>query len=341
MSSYAVIQTGGKQYRVQPGDVIDVEKLDQEVGARVDLSSVLLVDADGDVSVGTPTVDGAKVTAEIADQFRGPKIIVYKYKAKTHYRRKNGHRQSYTRLRIRHILTGGAEEPEEVVEAAPVEEAPAPAPRRRRRSTRAAAAAAAPAEETAAEETVAEAEAVVAEEPATEAPEAAEAVAEEAPAEEAPAEDAADETSVGESSSEEASEGEGPQEGRRVQPQRQRQQGTALGRQGVRRAAGPHGRGARPAAGHAHHPREERRGGPRLHPVRAGGRRGEVRVGDQEPEDGQRLPAELAIAQALEGPGERQGNEDRHPSTVARRGDCALRVRQHLHHRLDEAGVAR
>ncbi|MDE2801439.1 MAG: 50S ribosomal protein L21 [Chloroflexota bacterium] len=140
MPSYAVIQTGGKQYRVQPGDVIDVEKLDQEVGARVDFPDVLLVDADGAVSVGTPTVDGARVTAEVADQFRGPKIIVYKYKAKTHYRRKNGHRQSYTRLRIRHILTDGADEPEEVV-AEVVEEAPAPAPRRRRRSTRAAAAA--------------------------------------------------------------------------------------------------------------------------------------------------------------------------------------------------------
>ena len=200
MSSYAVIQTGGKQYRVHPGDVIDVEKIDQEVGARVDLSSVLLVDTDGDVSVGTPTVDGAKVTAEVADQFRGPKIIVYKYKAKTHYRRKNGHRQSYTRLRIRHILTGGAEEPEEVVEAAPVEEATAPAPRRRRRSTRAAAETA-PAEETAAEETVAEAEAVVA-------AEAAEAVAEEAPADETPAEEAPAEDAAEESPAEEAPEGE-------------------------------------------------------------------------------------------------------------------------------------
>ena len=115
VSNYAVIQTGGKQYRVQPGDVIDVEKLEDEVGSRIDLSSVLLVGEDDAVSVGTPTVDGAKVTAEIADQFRGPKIIVYKYKAKTRYRRKNGHRQSYTRLRIRHILTDGAEEPEEVV----------------------------------------------------------------------------------------------------------------------------------------------------------------------------------------------------------------------------------
>lgn len=209
MSSYAVIETGGKQYRVSPGDVIDVEKLDREVGARVDLSSVLLVDADGDVSVGTPTVDGAKVTAEVADQFRGPKIIVYKYKAKTHYRRKNGHRQSYTRLRIRHILTGGAEEPEEVADAGAsvaeevVEEAPAP--RRRRRSTRAAAAAT----ETApvAEEPVADAEAVVAEESAAEAEasEAVEAVAEETPAEESPAEDAADGVSADEVSGDESS----------------------------------------------------------------------------------------------------------------------------------------
>ena len=163
MPSYAVIQTGGKQYRVQPGDVIDVEKLDQEVGARIDFPDVLLVDAGGAVSVGTPTVDGARVTAEVADQFRGPKIIVYKYKAKTHYRRKNGHRQSYTRLRIRHILTDGADEPEEVVAAEPVVEAPAPV--RRRRSTRAAAA---------------QAEAPVADEPAVESP--AEAAAEEAPA---------------------------------------------------------------------------------------------------------------------------------------------------------------
>ena len=215
MSSYAVIQTGGKQYRVQPGDVIDVEKLEQEVGARIDLADVLLVGGDDAVSVGTPTVDGAKVTAEVADQFRGPKIIVYKYKAKTHYRRKNGHRQSYTRLRIRHILTDGAEEPEEVVEAVveeAVEDAPAPAPRRRRRSTRATAAAEeAAADEAAAEEPVAaaeeaeatevveaeasveaEAEAVAEEAPAEEAP-AEEAPAEEAPAEEAPAEESAEE----------------------------------------------------------------------------------------------------------------------------------------------------
>ena len=183
MPSYAVIQTGGKQYRVSPGDVIDVEKLDGDVGARVDLSSVLLVDEDGAVSVGAPTIDGAKVTAEVADQFRGPKIIVYKYKAKTRYRRKNGHRQSYTRLRIRHILTGGADEP--------VEPEPAPTPRRRRRTTRAAAQAAeAPAAEAVVEEPAASAEEAPAEEPVVEEA-AAEAAAE-------PVESAAEETAEAE-----------------------------------------------------------------------------------------------------------------------------------------------
>ena len=193
MSSYAVIQTGGKQYRVQPGDVIDVEKLEEEVGARVALSDVLLVGEDDAVSVGTPTVDGAQVTAEVADQFRGPKIIIYKYKAKTRYRRKNGHRQSYTRLRIRHILTGGAEEPEEVVAEPVVEEvveeaAPAPAPRRRRRAAQPAAATEEQAVEAAAEEPVTsaeEAEAVeaVAEEPVASSvePEASEAGEADAP----------------------------------------------------------------------------------------------------------------------------------------------------------------
>ena len=215
MSSYAVIQTGGKQYRVQPGDVIDVEKLEEEVGARVALSDVLLVGEDDAVSVGTPTVDGAQVTAEVADQFRGPKIIVYKYKAKTRYRRKNGHRQSYTRLRIRHILTGGAEEPEEVV-AEPVAEetveeaVPAPAPRRRRRTAQPAAATEDQAAEAAAEEPVASAEEVEAVEAVAEEPvassEEAEAVEEEPVA--SSEEPEAAETGEADSQAEEPSEGE-------------------------------------------------------------------------------------------------------------------------------------
>ena len=131
MTSYAIIQTGGKQYQVKSGDVLDVEKLEAEVGTRVELADVRLVSEDSGLSVGTPTVDGALVTAEVEDQFRGPKIIVFKYKNKTHYRKKNGHRQSYTRIRIQDILTGGATPPPfvpkakvEAVAEAPVAEEP-------------------------------------------------------------------------------------------------------------------------------------------------------------------------------------------------------------------------
>ncbi len=143
MTSYAVIQTGGKQYQVKSGDVIDVEKLEAEVGTRVELADVRLVSVESGLSVGTPSVDGAMVTAEVQDQFRGPKIIIFKYKSKTHYRKKNGHRQSYTRIRIQDILTGGATPPPFVptakVEVAPAEAvasevATAPAPARRTRA---------------------------------------------------------------------------------------------------------------------------------------------------------------------------------------------------------------
>ncbi len=151
MTSYAVIQTGGKQYQVKSGDVIDVEKLEAEVGTRVELADVRLVSVESGLSVGTPTVDGAMVTAEVQDQFRGPKIIIFKYKSKTHYRKKNGHRQSYTRIRIQDILTGGATPPPFVpttkVEVAPAEAvapevAAAPAPARRTRAASATTAAA-------------------------------------------------------------------------------------------------------------------------------------------------------------------------------------------------------
>jgi large subunit ribosomal protein L21 len=143
VTSYAVIQTGGKQYQVKSGDVIDVEKLEAEVGTRVELADVRLVSVESGLSVGTPSVDGAMVTAEVQDQFRGPKIIIFKYKSKTHYRKKNGHRQSYTRIRIQDILTGGATPPPFVptakVEVAPAEAvapevAAAPAPARRARA---------------------------------------------------------------------------------------------------------------------------------------------------------------------------------------------------------------
>ena len=97
---YAVIQTGGKQYRVQPGDTIRVESLRGDEGDAVELTDVLMVSQDGNVTLGTPTVAGAKVTAEVVGNGRGKKIVVFKYKAKTRYRKKNGHRQPYTELRV-------------------------------------------------------------------------------------------------------------------------------------------------------------------------------------------------------------------------------------------------
>ena len=102
---YAVVKTGGKQYRVAEGDVIKVERLDAEVGGSLDLDQVLMIGgADGaEPKVGTPLVAGARVTAEVLDQARGPKIIVFKKKRRKGYRRKKGHRQDLTVLRIREI----------------------------------------------------------------------------------------------------------------------------------------------------------------------------------------------------------------------------------------------
>lgn len=100
---YAIIRSGGKQYRAQVGSTLDVDRLPQPVGGSVEIDDVLLV-ADGDeVKVGQPRVQGAKVSATVVDQFRGKKIIVYKYRQRTSYRRKQGHRQYYTRLRIDEI----------------------------------------------------------------------------------------------------------------------------------------------------------------------------------------------------------------------------------------------
>jgi large subunit ribosomal protein L21 len=100
---YAVIETGGKQYRVKVGDQISVEKLDAFPGSDLDLERVLLVGGDGSTRVGTPVVDGVSVTARVDDHYRGEKIIVFKYKAKKRYRRRTGHRQSHTHLTITDI----------------------------------------------------------------------------------------------------------------------------------------------------------------------------------------------------------------------------------------------
>ncbi|MBB5263783.1 large subunit ribosomal protein L21 [Catenibacillus scindens] len=99
---YAIIATGGKQYKVAEGDVINVEKLGVEAGESVVFDQVLVVSGD-DVKVGNPTVEGASVAATVVGDVKGKKIIVYKYKRKTGYHKKNGHRQAYTRVKIEKI----------------------------------------------------------------------------------------------------------------------------------------------------------------------------------------------------------------------------------------------
>ena len=103
---YAIVQTGGKQYRVQEGDSITVEKLPGEEGGTVELDSVLLVSQGEKVTVGQPHVEGAKVVAEVARQGKADKVIVFKYKSKVRYHVKNGHRQQVTRLSIKQIVAG-------------------------------------------------------------------------------------------------------------------------------------------------------------------------------------------------------------------------------------------
>ena len=96
---YAIIKTGGKQYKAEPGKFIDVEKLDAEVGAEVAFDALMVVDGDA-VKVGTPVVDGVKVVGKVLKQDKQKKIIVFKYKPKKDYRKKQGHRQPYTRVEI-------------------------------------------------------------------------------------------------------------------------------------------------------------------------------------------------------------------------------------------------
>ena len=105
---FAVIRTGGKQYKVAKNDVIAVEKLDGEPGATIEFGEVLMVGDGAAVATGTPLLTGASVSAELVEQRRADKIIVFKKKRRHNYRRKNGHRQYQTVLRITDILTGAA-----------------------------------------------------------------------------------------------------------------------------------------------------------------------------------------------------------------------------------------
>ncbi len=98
--AYAVIRTGGKQYRATPGALLRVERVDGEVGATVEFTEVLLTAADGSIRVGRPLVDGAKVTGTIVEQSRARKILVFKKKRRKNYRRRRGHRQAVTTVRI-------------------------------------------------------------------------------------------------------------------------------------------------------------------------------------------------------------------------------------------------
>jgi large subunit ribosomal protein L21 len=101
---YAVIKTGGKQYRVAANDVLEIEKLDGEAGSTLEFTDVLMLGEGESVTVGTPLVAGAKVTAEVVAQTRGPKLIAFKKRRRKNSRRKKGHRQDLTRVRITDII---------------------------------------------------------------------------------------------------------------------------------------------------------------------------------------------------------------------------------------------
>ena len=105
---FAVVKTGGKQYRVAKDDVIRVEKLTAEPGEKIALSDVLMIDDGDKKTVGAPLIEGAAVEAEVVDQMRAKKIIVFKKKRRQNYRRKNGHRQNQTVLKILEIKASGA-----------------------------------------------------------------------------------------------------------------------------------------------------------------------------------------------------------------------------------------
>jgi large subunit ribosomal protein L21 len=107
-SMYAVVTSGGKQYRVEAGSELVVERLSGEAGSTITFDRVLLVGDGEDVTVGTPTVQGASVSGTVLGEVLGPKLIVFKFKQKATYRRKNGHRQHLTRVRIDEISAGGS-----------------------------------------------------------------------------------------------------------------------------------------------------------------------------------------------------------------------------------------
>lgn len=124
---FAVIKTGGKQYKVAENDILVVEKLNGAEGEIIELGDVLLVQDDDKADIGGPTVSGATVAAEIIDQGRGEKIIVFKKKRRKRYRRTHGHRQHQTVLRVTEILTGGKKPSKKAADKKPTPKAGKPA----------------------------------------------------------------------------------------------------------------------------------------------------------------------------------------------------------------------
>ena len=105
---YAIVESGGKQYKAAEGATIDVDLLPVEAGKKIDLKDVLLISDEDTILVGTPTVDGAKISATVVGQIKAPKITVFKYKSRQRYRVKQGHRQKYTRLTVDEIVFKGS-----------------------------------------------------------------------------------------------------------------------------------------------------------------------------------------------------------------------------------------
>jgi large subunit ribosomal protein L21 len=124
---FAVIRTGGKQYKVAKDDVLSVEKLAGEPGATIELAEVLMIGEGAEITTGTPLLTGASVAATVVEQTRSPKIIVFKKKRRKNYRRKKGHRQHQTVLRITEIRGAGGPQPEEQIASAPQPEEQVPA----------------------------------------------------------------------------------------------------------------------------------------------------------------------------------------------------------------------
>ena len=135
---YAVVKTGGKQYRVAKDDVLTVEKLDGEAGANVELAEVLAMDDGSGLTVGMPTVDGARVAATVLEQKKADKVVIFKKKRRKNYRRTKGHRQQVTVIRITDILAKGKKAPAaEAAAPAPAKKAPAKAKAKAKAKTKA------------------------------------------------------------------------------------------------------------------------------------------------------------------------------------------------------------